>query len=109
MSAAKQLTATTASTQIEWTTIVYILIPLALSTMTQPVDSVLDSSPISQMYLRSSPLFCLIDAVLFLVNIFWYWLFTDLSYGHMTFQRAVRTELARRHDTSNGSNITEDL
>ena len=55
--------------QVEGTTKVYILLSLAISTLAQPVGSVLSSNLISKPYLRSSPIFCLIDTFVFVFDI----------------------------------------
>ena len=57
------------SNEIQWNTIVYILVPLAINTMTQPVGSVLSTTSISATWFRSSSFLCIFDNLVFLLPI----------------------------------------
>jgi hypothetical protein len=54
---------------VPYQTALWALVPLAISTMTQPSGRVLASSPYYRTYLRSSPILCAIDALVFLLHV----------------------------------------
>lgn len=54
---------------VPWYTILYTIIPLATAAMSQPIGSVLGTNPISRTWLRSSPLFCIVDCFAFTIQV----------------------------------------
>jgi len=54
---------------VSYQTAFWTLVPLAVSTMTQPSGRVLGSSPQYRTYLRSSPILCSVDALFFLLRL----------------------------------------
>lgn len=68
------------------------LIPLATSTMAQPVGSVLGFDPMFKTYLRSSPIFCAIDTLVAVLEIFRHRMFYE-----DTFRTAVHRVVERRY------------
>ncbi|KAF2189213.1 hypothetical protein K469DRAFT_683653 [Zopfia rhizophila CBS 207.26] len=57
------------SKQVSWQSAFWSLVPLALSTMTQPSGQVLRYPPLLRTYLRSSPVVCGLDALAQLVRL----------------------------------------
>jgi hypothetical protein len=61
--------ATTAANQVSWQTCVWILIALAANIMFQPCGKVCSQPSRYKLYMRSSPLICLFDAVSVLIRL----------------------------------------
>lgn len=54
---------------VPWYTVLYTIVPLATAAISQPIGSVLGTNPSSRTWIRSSPLFCIIDCFAFTVQV----------------------------------------
>lgn len=57
---------------VAWSTLFWIVVPVALSTMTQPGGSVLGAPPEFSFMLRASPVVCAIDALMYVSGFCYY-------------------------------------
>jgi hypothetical protein len=77
--------------EVKWQVALFALMPLALAAMTQPVGYVLNRRPEYRFWLRSSPIYCAGDMVVFVIRVcVCYILAPTFSWKHVKAEIAYR-------------------
>ncbi|KAF1826778.1 uncharacterized protein K489DRAFT_429095 [Dissoconium aciculare CBS 342.82] len=91
------------SKTVSWSTLFWIIVPIAFNTMTQPGGSVICAIPEVGFALRSSPLICAVDAIL-LIYQFW-----QYSWEHGVKEARRRLLFVRFKAVSEGGSEYPDI